>query len=229
MEELDVQVRENAGNFSRFDLSLNFLELENELRFEWRYNSDLFDAQTIERWMQCCVTLMSGIVANPEQRVLDLPLELHAGEGKKKEVQDGRAAVASRQLEEAYVAPRDEMEQALAKIWAEVLGVERVGIENKFFDLGGNSLTALQIIVRVLNTFQVELTMRHIFESPTVAQLAAMITHIQATDGAHEEAGLDGFVAHDEERLLENIDQLSDQQVDSLLHDIVREGEVTNG
>jgi acyl carrier protein len=229
MEELDVQVRENAGDFARFDLSLNFLELENELRFEWRYNTDLFDAQTIERWMQYFVTLMSGIVANPEQRVLDLPIELNAGEGKKKEAQDSRAPVTSRQLEEGYVAPRDETEQVLAEIWAEVLGVERVGIENKFFDLGGNSLVALQIIVRVLNTFQVELTMRHIFESPTVAQLAATITHIQATDGAYEEAGPDGFAAHDEERLLENIDQLSDQQVDSLLNDIVREEEVRNG
>lgn len=230
MEELDVQVSENAGDFARFDLSLNFLELENELRFEWRYNTDLFDEQTIERWMECCMTLMSGIAANPEQRVLDLPLELHAGEGKKKEAQDSRAPVASRQLEEAYVAPRDETEQTLAKIWAEVLGVERVGVENKFFDMGGNSLVALQIIVRVLNTFQVELTMRHIFESPTVAQLAATITHLQATEGAYEEDdGLDGFVADDEERLLENIDQLSDQQVDSLLSDIVREEEVRNG
>ena len=229
MEELEVQVRENAGNSSRFDLSLAFLELDNELRFDCRYNSDLFDEQTIERWMQCCVTMMSSIVANPEQRVLDLPIELRANEGRKKEAQDGRAPVISRQLEEVYVAPRDETEQALAKIWSDVLGVERVGIENKFFDLGGNSLVALQIIVRVLNTFQVELTMRHIFESPTVAQLAAIITELQATGGAPEETSLDGFVANDEERLLENIDQLSDQQVDSLLHDIMREEEVRNG
>ena len=71
--------------------------------------------------------------------------------------------------------------------------------------------------------------MRHIFESPTVAQLAATITHMQATGGAREEQSIDTFVASDEERLLENIDQLSDQQVDLLLNDITREEEARNG
>jgi natural product biosynthesis luciferase-like monooxygenase protein len=231
MEDVDVEVRENAGNSSRFDLSLAFLEFDDGIRFESRYNSDLFNRETIEQWMQCCLTMMRSIVENPQQRVLDLPcgIELRTSNENKKKAHERRVPVNGRQLEEAYVAPRDETEKALAQIWADVLGIERVGIENKFFDLGGNSLVALQIIVRVLNTFQVELTMRHIFESPTVAQLAATITHLKLTGGTHDETGIDSFVAHDEERLLENIDQLSDQQVDLLLNDIMREEGARNG
>jgi len=247
LEDLDVQVVQNAGSSARFDLCLIFNEIDDELRFECRYNTDLFNAQTIERWMQCCLTMMRSIVSNPEQGVRDLPLltdaeqqqlqngeiEFRISEGNKRKAHERRvpvdAEVTSRQLEESYVAPRDETEKALAEIWAEVLRLERVGIDNKFFDLGGHSLIALQIIARVRNTFQVELTLRHIFEAPTVAQLAATITHIQLTGGTHEETSLDSFVAPDEERLLDEIDQLSDQQVDLLLNDILREEEVRNG
>jgi natural product biosynthesis luciferase-like monooxygenase protein len=247
MEGLDVQVVQNAGSSARFDLCLIFNEIDDELRFECRYNTDLFDVRTIERWMQCCLTLMRSIVSDPEQRVRDLPLltdaekqQLADGEiellisesnqSKAHERRDpGEAELTSRQLEESYVAPRDETEKALAQIWAEVLRLERVGIENKFFDLGGHSLVALQIIARVRNAFQVELTMRHIFEAPTVAQLAATITNIQLTGGTHEESSIDSFVAQDEQRLLEDIDQLSDQQVDLLLNDLLRQEEVRNG
>ena len=247
MEDLDVRVVQNAGSSSRFDLCLIFNEIDDELRFECRYNTDLFNAQTIERWMQCCLTMMRSIVSDPEQGVRDLPLltdaeqeqllngeiEIRINAGNKRKAHERRVPVdgeiTSRQLEESYVAPRDETEKALAEIWAEVLRLERVGIDNKFFDLGGHSLVALQIIARVRNTFHVELTLRHIFEAPTVAQLAATITHIQLTGGTRDETSLDSFVAQDEERLLDEIDQLSDQQVDLLLNDILREEEVRNG
>jgi len=238
MEELNVQVVQNAGSVARFDLGLFFIELDNELQFECRYNTDLFDAETIERWMQCGVTMMSSVVSDPRQRVLDLPLlkdgegELRLGEGKRKAHERRvpvEAGFASRQLEEDYVAPRDETEKALAEIWADVLGLERVGIENKFFDLGGHSLVALQIIHRVRNVFQVELTMRQVFESPTVAQLAATITNLQLEGATEAATSIDSFVAPDEERLLQDIDKLSDQQVDSLLSDIMRAEEVSNG
>jgi non-ribosomal peptide synthetase component F len=86
MEGLDVQVVQNAGSSARFDLCLIFNEIDDELRFECRYNTDLFDVQTIERWMQCCLTLMRSIVSDPEQRVRDLPLLTDA---EKQQLADG--------------------------------------------------------------------------------------------------------------------------------------------
>src|SRR3970282_241897 len=78
-------------------------------------------------------------------------------------------------LEQTYVAPRSPTEEILAGIWAEVLKVERVGIHDNFFDLGGDSLLATQVISRLRVTLQMELPLRFLFEYPTVAGLADRI------------------------------------------------------
>ncbi len=79
------------------------------------------------------------------------------------------------ELEQVYVAPRNEREQKLAEMCAELLGVERVGVYDNFFDLGGHSLLATQFISRLREAFRIELPLRILFESPTVAGLAEAI------------------------------------------------------
>ncbi len=68
------------------------------------------------------------------------------------------------------------VEERLARIWAEVLDLEQVGVHDPFLDLGGNSLLATSVISRVLTAFQVELPLRTLFESPTVTDMALAIT-----------------------------------------------------
>jgi acyl-coenzyme A synthetase/AMP-(fatty) acid ligase/acyl carrier protein len=75
----------------------------------------------------------------------------------------------------AYVAPRNPLEQALAAIWAEVLKLERVGIEDNFFELGGHSLTATQIVSRVRARWGTELPVASVFTHRTVASLGALV------------------------------------------------------
>ncbi|MCP4659862.1 MAG: amino acid adenylation domain-containing protein, partial [bacterium] len=77
--------------------------------------------------------------------------------------------------EAAFAAPRTPIEEILAGIWSRVLGVDQVGRHDNIFELGGHSLLATQIISRVRQTFRVELPLRHLFESPTVAELARVI------------------------------------------------------
>jgi amino acid adenylation domain-containing protein len=87
-------------------------------------------------------------------------------------------------IKEDYVAPRDRVEKALAEIWAKVLGKEQVGIHDNFFELGGHSLLATQLTSRIRDAFQIELSVRNLFESPTVASLARHIeTMCWATKG----------------------------------------------
>jgi acyl transferase domain-containing protein len=80
-------------------------------------------------------------------------------------------------LPNPYVAPSTDVEQAIAAIWQELLGIEPVGIHDNFFELGGHSLLAVQVISRLREQFQVELPLKSIlFEAPTVTGLAKVIT-----------------------------------------------------
>ena len=76
-------------------------------------------------------------------------------------------------------APRTPIQEALAAIWSQVLGVEQIGVHTSFFALGGHSLLAYQTIARVREAFGIELSVRAIFESPTIATLAERITQAQ--------------------------------------------------
>jgi amino acid adenylation domain-containing protein len=76
------------------------------------------------------------------------------------------------ETEEHYIAPRGALEEVLSTIFAEVLNLERIGVRDNFFDLGGHSLSATQIVSRVREAFRMEFPVRKIFEQPTVEGLA---------------------------------------------------------
>ncbi|HEV2736151.1 MAG TPA: condensation domain-containing protein, partial [Longimicrobiaceae bacterium] len=80
----------------------------------------------------------------------------------------------------AYEAPVGEVEAALAGIWAEVLGSERVGRRDHFFDLGGHSLLATRVASRIAGVLGLELPLRAVFEAPTLAELARRVEALRA-------------------------------------------------
>ncbi|MGG1760259.1 surfactin non-ribosomal peptide synthetase SrfAA, partial [Bacillus velezensis] len=75
----------------------------------------------------------------------------------------------------SYTAPRNETEQKLADIWAEVLQMERVGVHDQFFEIGGHSLAGMKLLALIQKTFGVQLTLKDLFTSPTAAGLAQLI------------------------------------------------------
>lgn len=81
-------------------------------------------------------------------------------------------------LKTAYVAPRNETECKITELYQELLGIDGIGIHDNFFDLGGHSLIGIQFISRLRQEFQVELSLRFIFEAPSVAELALIIEEI---------------------------------------------------
>jgi acyl carrier protein len=86
-----------------------------------------------------------------------------------------------------FAPPRTPVEEKLSAIWADVLRVEKVGIEENFFDLGGHSLLAIQVMARVRDTFQVEIPLRSLFEALTVAALAEEIVTAMISQTPEEE------------------------------------------
>jgi amino acid adenylation domain-containing protein len=88
-------------------------------------------------------------------------------------------------LERSYVAPETPVEESLAAIWSEVLAVDRVGIDDDFFDLGGHSLLAVKMLARVQQSLALDLGLPTVFEHSTVRELAAVVNSAllgEATD-----------------------------------------------
>lgn len=79
------------------------------------------------------------------------------------------------QFAHQYVAPRTATEEILTKIWAEILGVERVGVYDNFFELGGHSMLAVQLTFRVREAFGVDMPLRLLFERPTIEAQARLV------------------------------------------------------
>jgi amino acid adenylation domain-containing protein len=97
-----------------------------------------------------------------------------------------RKALPASKLEQRQithgVAPRTETERILSDIWSSVLGVEQIGVDDNFFDLGGHSLAAIRVLAAIMARLKVELPLRRIFEAPTVAQLACALDTAQKCD-----------------------------------------------
>jgi len=125
------------------------------------------------------------------------------------------------ELEQPYVAPRNSIEKKLVSIWAEVLRRESVGIKDNFFEIGGHSLLATQVISRIRKHFKIELPLRSMFESPTVATLATSVVELQQRI---EPAPVP--VIRRRRSGSAKIEQLSPEEVDSLLSQVLSEADL---
>jgi amino acid adenylation domain-containing protein len=136
-----------------------------------------------------------------------------------------RKLLQSREListsEQAFVAPRTEVEETLVKIWSEVLKLKRVGVEDNFFELGGHSLVAVQVISRIRRMFDVEISVRSIFEEPTIGSLAEIVTQAK-NEGRKALTPILMKPAQpgNKEMLMAQLDKLSPEEIRALLEQL---------
>ncbi|HYV11059.1 MAG TPA: MupA/Atu3671 family FMN-dependent luciferase-like monooxygenase [Pyrinomonadaceae bacterium] len=114
---------------------------------------------------------------------------------------------ARQSLKSNYVSPNGAVETMLADIWQDLFGVDQIGVHDDFFDLGGQSLSAIQLITRVREAFQIEFPLTDLFNAPTIAAMAEKITSQQLTPDEVEEL----------EKLYSEIERLSTSEVQEQL------------
>jgi acyl carrier protein len=124
----------------------------------------------------------------------------------------GLAEKLSHLLEPGYIAPRDEGEIQLGKIWAEVLGVERIDLRDNFFALGGDSLMGTQVVSRVVEKFQIDLPIQTLFRHPILEDFSKVVLHYQE----QKDQTLDMKTLTE---VLSQVEDLSDEDAEWLLKD----------
>jgi thioesterase domain-containing protein len=175
---------------TKFDLSLDIADSPQGLQGYLKYRSDLFEAGTIERFVEKWQEFVSAALANPSAplntllpapatALPELTTLLDTAITKKSRVSESEADGLP---SSAYVAPRTARQRQLVQVWEKVFEKQPIGIFDNFFGLGGHSLIAVKLINAIEKATGQKLRLGQIFEQPTVERLAA------AMDGHDAEA-----------------------------------------
>lgn len=159
-----------------YDLGFNVIDEGESLLVECDYNTNLFDGDTIHYWLNGFQTLLQGVVTNANQQLNQLPMLNEAERPKHskpaRSTPRSVAGGASKSTAERYVAPHNKTEERLARLWCEALNLERVSSRANFFELGGQSLTAVSLFAKIEKEFGKKLPLATLLTSPTVEALA---------------------------------------------------------
>ena len=166
--------------FFQFDLGLNVIEDAGALEVECDYNTDVFDAATIECRLEEFEALLSAVTAHPDTCVGALTAPLRQAERLLLPVPAADAGPDLTHTAHPAAEPLTEIEARLALLWGEVLGVSELRVTDSFFERGGYSLLALRLYGRIEQTFGVRLPLPTLFQAPTLEALAEIITQKSA-------------------------------------------------
>jgi acyl carrier protein len=142
-----------------------------ELDLRIQYRADVFDGERIAGLIEQFQRVVVAMITDPSQPLLSTDVL----EG----IESASGPCEHPAESTAHRAPATPAEQVVADIYAEVLGIERVGVDRSFFDLGGDSLSAMRAVAAINTAFDVELSVTALFDTPTVEQLC------QAVGSAH--------------------------------------------
>lgn len=217
-----TDVKGNPFGYSRFDLSLSAGEVQNRLAIRCEYSAALFEPETINSWLRHYERLLSEAATHPARPLSRLPQLVSRNRPVKTNltppIATARSAAGISAALPPLEEPATETERKLAAIWREVLLIDQVGRHESFFDVGGHSLLATRITARIAKSFGVSVPVRAVFESPTIARLAAVVDEAQRKPAAVAPPVIGRRTrAPDALKLLDRLAQLSDADLQNLL------------
>ena len=154
----------------------------NELRLQHNLSQGIPAAQGGEALRRALACDLPQVIVSS----LDLEALISQVSEDTQEAEDESKGFERPDLDTDYVAPRNDIERTLAGFWQELLGIEQVGIEDSFFDLGGHSLIAVRLFSMVKKAYRTEFPISVLFEAPTIAKCAALIEERIGPDAATE-------------------------------------------
>ncbi|WP_445013544.1 amino acid adenylation domain-containing protein [Paenibacillus oleatilyticus] len=168
-----------------YDLTV-IMQTGDDLRIRFDYNARVYEREAMERLQGHWMRIVKQLAANPDVRVQELELLSPAEQeqmraGMEAFVHSPSAEDNANALAE-YVAPRTPIEAKLAELWEEVLGAPRIGVKDRFFELGGHSITAMQLTEKVNTVMEAELSLRAVIASPTIEEMAKLLSSGLAQD-----------------------------------------------
>jgi amino acid adenylation domain-containing protein len=179
----------NPKNHESFELYFNAIESEENLEIRCHYDTGLFEELTVKSWFTMLESIFREIAADPSREVWDLAKLSRGDASTAHEIIYTRSAGAkaageldSKVLQFAPTSARtlstrseDGIENTLAEWWRELLGIENVGMDDDFFDLGGHSMMAVRLFGKIQKKFGRELDLSKLFQAGTIRQLAQLL------------------------------------------------------
>jgi acyl transferase domain-containing protein/acyl carrier protein len=166
-------------------------------------------AEGVEAFERIMASSQSQIIVSTQEFPALLERQKHLDQSARLEAREARHGKARTSIvaDDGDAIAADELEQVVTGIWRELFGIERIGLTDNFFDLGGNSLLAIQLMAQLRKTFGLDLPLSNLFESPTVTGLATRIA----------ESRLKEQEAAEIEQLLREIESLAPQDLQASL------------
>lgn len=155
-----------------------------ELGLHVQFRTDIFDLASIEAMIERLQGILRAMIADPARRLSSIDL-IRAGERYRRDHAQPMSTGTSTQEHSEALAndslPTNPVERVLSDLFAEVLGVDRVGIDESFFDIGGDSLTAMRLIAKIDAALDIQLPVTSLFNAPSVRSLGKQLADMSGT------------------------------------------------
>jgi len=169
---LELQWLGGEGHSAKFELTLSMMQRGEVLEGTLEYNTDLFEAETMERMLEHYQHLLQAVVENEEQRISDVELPM-LGSRIDHQV---KPRTRKKPIRPKFPSgPLTELEKTISEVWCDVLQVDEVNVHDNFFDIGGHSLLMVQVQKKLADVLQKEIQLVDMFKYPTVSSLSKYV------------------------------------------------------